>query len=634
MALEPPEQKAQVAAPSEPEGPAKHPVIARMRHLGLEDTDRCKVLDAYQSFCEGTHHDHLQIGWDGNPRTASLPYMFERLASMGAKGWTTAAAQDIAAAAKRPDAAAPIAAQIVGRFTEMLLGAHRRPSLLVNSDDKTQAFLDAVFSAGGVWESLTAARDCAGSCGAAVIVCGVRGGKPYTETLNPKHCWVPTDSWAEDGAGRWRPRVLIEQYLAATEYLCPETGKLKTGEAWVTRAWDDRAVYEWPPVPTESARDKDFVWPSPVEHMHPLSVCPAVWVQNTRNDKTPEGDPDCKGVWQLIDKVDRLWSQVCKATYANVDPSVVVKEKDRARRRGLVLRRGGAMGVSEDGDISYLEMQGTGVQTALKVIDELEHKIYQTTECVVIRPENAKVYQSGEALQILWRSMESRANRLRSTMETAIRDICEIWIMWAEKVGVGNLDKPSSGGGLMLPPRRVDAPQYTVRDELGKPTGKLSDKPSSDTEQPTSTETTWETHEVGEGRYVSMKWPPYWNPTAVQMQTVLTALTAAAGTEPVLSQEACIRHAANYVGSDGDEELARMERERAAKQARAEAMISFEPEPEPGGGGAAPDPEGSRGESGGVPGAKSKTRGMNPAPKVDPKNKISNDKGLERSQKQ
>ena len=549
-----------------------HPVLQAMCHLGIEETERAKLLDGYQSFAQGTQHDHHNLDWSGGRRTPKTTYMLERLQ---AQRWTTSNTQDVSSLARKPDTAAPLALQIVSRFTEMLLGSGRRPSLLVNSDADTQAYLEAVFSCGGLWESLTQARDIAGSCGSALVACSLRKGRPTSEALNPKYCWVPPDAWSEDGAGRWRPRVVVEQLLVEAEYQDPETGKVKSTRVWSTRAWDENYHYTWPDVPEAKDDDEHFEWPDPVAVPHKLGICPVVWIQNTRDDKSPDGDPDCKGVWELLDKIDRLWSQVAKATMANIDPSLVVKEEDRNRRKAIVLRKGKAMGVSPQGDIKYLEMQGTGVASAMKVIDELETMVLQVTECVVIRQENATVYQSGEALQILWRSMESKANRLRATMETAIRDLCELWLRWGKVLRPGNLDTPAQGG-LLLPPRRLDTPTYTVRDDTGQPTGEVSTSAKNETDVATGTQTTWVIHTIGKGRYVAMKWPQYWNPTAVQTQTVMAGLTTATGGKAVLSVESAVRHAAAFVGTTGDEELERMEREAAAAQAKAEAMMTFE----------------------------------------------------------
>ena len=62
-----------------------------------------------------------------------------------------------------------------------------------------------------------------------------------------------------------------------------------------------------------------------------------------------------------------------------------------------MVNKGGVLAVDTDGDARYIETNGGSVETGMKAIDKLVYQVLQTVECVVIHPDTARAYQSGEA---------------------------------------------------------------------------------------------------------------------------------------------------------------------------------------------------------------------------------------------
>ena len=566
MATPDPAPRTDVTASNDGSGdPLTRQYLAAMSLLGIQGTDRSMVLDAYQGFCDGCQHDHQPVSWDGSKRDPGVGYMRERLRP---QGFVPVNAAVIPSKRRKPDAAVPLARQVVSRFTEMLCGQGRVPQLVVPSDKDTQEYLEALFSSAHMWDTITQARDVAGACGAAVIACGLVYGTPSAEVLHPRDCWVA--EWDET-VSHWRPKVLVEQTLVEREVQDEDSGVLTEKRMWRTRAWTPEAIVYWPEVAEEDVNAEGFEWPAPEVKPHELGMCPVVWYQNTRDTKRPEGNPDCEGAWELLDAVDRVQSQQVKATMANVDPTLVIKEEERFRRQSMVVRKGAAIRTSPQGDARYLEMQGTSIQVAMDTVQALTDQVLQTVECVIIRPEHAKAYQSGEALQILWRSMESKANRLRSTLEVAVKDLARIWLAWGRKVGVSDVEV--GGGGIHLPPREVVVDLY--QDEE---TGELVERPDDEGEveaaPPANRRVEWRVHSPGHGVYVHCQWPAYWQPTAAQIQSIITALMAGTGGKQVVSSETAVRFAAQYLGADPEIEARELEREK--QRSKAEMAATFE----------------------------------------------------------
>jgi hypothetical protein len=521
--------------------------LQAMRVLGLEHDDRCAMLGHCQSFFHGTQHDHAGLDWDSMPRDPGVGYLHERLRPQGFVPVNSSMYID-----RKPDAPVPLCRQIVSRFTEMLLGEGRRPSIRVYSDSDTEQYLSACFAAADVWDVLSEARDLAGACGSAAIAVGLNNGYLTAEVLNPKHVWVA--EWCPDHPG-WMPNVVVEQCKTAKQIIDPKTGDLRVVDHWRTRAWTTESVIYYEDVPCSDAKDAGI--PIRQERKHGLGVCPVVWYQNTRSTQTPDGRPDCDTAWPLLDKLDRLQSQVYKAATANADPTLVVKEERHLRRKNNVIQKGSnhVIAVSPQGSVEYLEIGGKSVEVGLTAINAMVSEVLQTVECVVISPEYAKAYQSGEALQILWRSMESRANRLRVTVASVVRELCYLFLKFGQKHKVANIEDVNTDKdqtGILLPPRKV--------------IGQIEADPD-DPMMPREPSVSWEPHDPGNpNAYVSLEWPPYWTPTAAQIAQLAQGLSMATTQKQVISGETAIRSFAQMLGNDGDEEVRRIATEKAEGQ--------------------------------------------------------------------
>ncbi len=522
-----------------------------MRVIGLTSDKRCQGLAQCQSFFDGTQHDHLGQTWNGVPRDPGVGYMWERLQPQGFVPVNSSMWLD----ARKPDAPVPMARQVVSRFTEMLLGEGRTPVIRVFSDQATQDYLEACFKEADLWDVLAEARDLAGSCGSAAIAMGVTNRHLSAEVLNPKDLWIP--QWS-DVSPTWSPDYVVEQYIIEKQSIDPDNGEMEMRTHWRTRAWTPTHVVYYHDVPCEEAEETGIPVREAVEHH--LGSCPVVWYQNTRSTKHADGRADCDTAWPLLDKLDRLQSQVYKAAIANADPTLVIRE-DRAQRRNdtRTIQKGSnhVISLSSKGQADYLEIEGSSVKAGLEAIDKLVREILTTVECVVVDPEYARAYQSGEALQLLWRSMESRANRLRVTLGAAVKSMCYFLMKIAQTHGVSNIEESAddSTGRLLLPPRRLP----TVPNEVLQKTpmsnpleagpGYLAPPPNK----------AWGAHTPGNiNAFVELDWPSYWTPTPQQIQHVATAMATSTTSKPVLSQETATRKMAEILNVDAEEEVRKM----------------------------------------------------------------------------
>ena len=506
----------------------------------LPETERAVALTQAASFYDLRQHSHCEFNWAGGTRGAGTAYLDERLKPTGIV-MTNAASE--AWSARKPDTPHGLGRQVTATFTDLLLSEIGRPMLRCPADKDTEAFIGQVMDTSKSWASLQTARDMKGAQGSAAIVLAVEDGEPTSEPLNTRHLWVREWRSKID----WVPAEVVEQKIVTVQRET-EDG-IETVRVWRTRVWDEVAVYYYEDVDEDWGQDdktgkRDGEKPIPfVEAIeHQAGRCPVVWMQNTRNTESPEGQPDFAGAYEQSDRADRVRSFATRATIANTDPTLLYKDHERVRRRNPMIRKGHGARIetSPDGDAKLLETSGASVEMAWKTYAELRHDILQTVACVIVDPDNAGSYRSGEALAMLVRRMEARASRLRIPLGDEIQQIARLWCELGRSLGVSS-EEEEEAEGIVLPPR--------VTEDEGNPDADPKIEP----------------FKAGRGRYVQVKWGVYHHPTMVQLQAMAGALTTANGAKPVLSARTTTELAAAYLSlGSPEDEMRRLREEREA----------------------------------------------------------------------
>jgi hypothetical protein len=132
---------------------------------------------------------------------------------------------------------------------------------------------------------------------------------------------------------------------------------------------------------------------------------PGIWCQNAEVLDSEDGDPDCHGVWQIFDTVDRLDSQANKGLLCNSDPTTVIctDPKEVAQMGGSV-RKGSenALYVGATGDAHYMEISAAGIQAASVYADKKIAQALKVVRCVMLDPEQMSgAAQSAKAMEFL-----------------------------------------------------------------------------------------------------------------------------------------------------------------------------------------------------------------------------------------
>ena len=561
----------QVIAPAEFRRGAQTITTPAMLVWHLPSTDRAKSLGSREAFFSGTQHTHKQANWTGQSRDPGVGYLAER---MKPQGFVSTNSATVPFSQRRPDAPNSLHRQIVTRFSDMLLGEMARPNLSVPADEATEAYIHAIFDASDSWATLQQARDIKGRLGSAALAVSITEGEPATEALNPINLWVM--EW--EHKVRWVPKIVVEQKLISKQVQrdpddedSPPTkawqsvdakSPLETRKFWRTRVWTDTHVINYVDVDEDWAKDEPDR-PIPVEAMtkHQAGRCPVIWMQNTRNLESPEGEEDGVGTYEVSDKLDTIRAFTCRSTIANTDPTLIVKDTPARLRKNPAMAKGHGHRISVDtaGDVKLLEASGDPVRTAIELAKILRHDILQTSCTVIMDPETMGTYKSAESIRLMMKPMEARCGRLRVPLTCEIQQLCDLWLTLGNNWGVISLEdhhmdihqmRDVADHPIILPPRVVigeDEDDFEL-DEDGMPPA------------PERSEAKLEVHKVGEGRWVDVQWGPYLRPTPTELLAASQALTTSNGMKPLLSQETATAVMTGFLGAGSPED----ERERLA----------------------------------------------------------------------
>lgn len=541
-----------------------------MRIWGLEKTGRAKMYRLRASFYSGRQHDNMPCNWNGSARQAEdigKSYMAERLRPQGFVV-VNSGPDNMAGSAwamRRPDTPSGLCRQIVGRFTSMTLSTP--PTLEVPADEATKAYLDAVLLASKTWTNLTQARSVKGARGSAAILLSVVDGHPCSEVLRPENLRI---EWTDHPD--WVPEWVCEQKIKYVEKYDEQKQEMVIQKTYSTRYWDaDRSIiYEdITEKQIEDAKQSNKVLIIEIEDevIHEIGRCLVVWMQNTPNSEDQDGETDFEGTEPELDQLDRVRSMATRATKANTDPSLV-----RAVDRGLSRREshinkghGAVIDVGKGGSANLLETSGRSVEMAWSSAREIREDILQTAQCVIVDPDNAGQFKSGEALKYLWKSMYSRCDYFRGTLTCEIEQVCDIWLRIGRKLKIVSLEEEDSSetGDLILPPREI-----------------------KDDSDENNQRVTLKTHDAGKGTWVKIKWGPYGKMTASELQSLSAGLTTLVAAKQVISQQTATSFMTTEMGgTDPNEEFVRLKKEEnedlEKKVELMEKEAELKPEPKP-----------------------------------------------------
>lgn len=496
---------------------------------------RQQRLDKLLSYYDCEQYAARSVAWDGSKHVGEFERDTIALAGYVPPGFYVANSQTLPISLRRPTTPYHLCRVIVDRFTSLLFSQRRHPKVAVEADADTDALVNAIVEEGRLWPMMMQARMFGGATGTAVAGFKLVSGKPYFEVFDPRWC---TPKWLD------RPNLI----LGELEYRYPFMqevrieGKWVEVEHWYRRLINNRFDVVFEPeiiVEDDNGDPQEPSWKVASAVEHGLGFCPVVWIQNTPNATDIDGNPDCLGVYEMIEAMDRLTAQAERALLVNLDPTLVLATDGQVGE----VRKGSdhALKLNKGDTATYLEISAQGIKAARDVVNQYRDQALEVAQCVLEQQQGTQM--TATQVERNYASMLAKADVLREQYgEMGVKRLLNMVLTAVARLMQPRIDKGQVVRASLTLPKRVDPNTGAVGD-----------------------------HKLGKGPYrMAMQYPPYFEPSTLDTsQAVQAAVTAKVG--GLIDSEAATRFVSGHFGvEDVKAMVAKVKNEKDDDQAALE----------------------------------------------------------------
>lgn len=302
---------------------------------------------------------------------------------------------------------------ICQRVASKLVGMENFPTLLVEEDPETQAFLQIVTKAAKLPLKLIEPVRRSLACGSGFVRFYFVSGSIKMESFLSKYCY-PVFNPAGDLAS-----IRIQYCYEDPEDL-DEKGQPK--KKWYRMDLGEMVdiLYDNPPYsPTTQPQFEEV---SRAEHQ--LGFVQGVWIRTTEDKHTPDGYSLLEDIRDFIDELNYSLSQSSMAVSYNQDPQLTIKGLDAEEIETLIRSSAKAWNLGRDGDGKFIESSLAGVERASELRDKIKLGIQDVARVIMLDPEKMVAHaQSGRAMEILHGPFVELINELRPVFEDVITSL-------------------------------------------------------------------------------------------------------------------------------------------------------------------------------------------------------------------
>lgn len=348
-------------------------IKARIRRLGL--TERQLELNRYWGFYSAKQYENRVVDWSGRKVMTELERDTVSRSAVLPPGFYDASGQydEMPLNMRRPPAPYHLTRAVVDKFTGLLFSAKKHPKVAIAGQPELQSWVESLIKAARFWIRFAYARTFGGGMGSVAMSFRFRNGKPVVDVHDARWC---TPTFLDMSTGEIS--ALEIRYMYPVEVRKPD-GTLATISMWYRRQIDAEQDVVYKPAPVGDGEEP--AWQVQTQVAHGFGECPAVWIRNTQTDEM-DGEPDCAGEFETQEAIDRLISQADQGAVENADPTLEI-DSDELKVEQIKKGSRNAFKLEKGASAKYLEMTGTGVDSALKVADVHRRNFLEVVHCVL-----------------------------------------------------------------------------------------------------------------------------------------------------------------------------------------------------------------------------------------------------------
>ena len=280
-----------------------------------------------------------------------------------------------------------------------------------------------------------------GSIGSVAVRFRVLNGRVFFDAFDTLYL---TPKWRTDAPDTLA--AVTERYkikgadLFASGYAIP--ADMMTADYWFQRTWDDQWETWFAPLALADAKNGTvFAKDAKRSVRHRLGFCPWVWIRNL-----PGGD-DIDGLCTFRQGVDTqieleyLLSQSGRGLKYSADPLLMLKEPAQSDGQLMVRSASNALVISEGGDAKMLEISGSAASAVIEHARVLRHSIMEVIGGSRGDPDKMTAAQSGRAMELLHQPLIWLADKLRGSYGGAVLSLARMMVAASQRYPLRTRDQ-------------------------------------------------------------------------------------------------------------------------------------------------------------------------------------------------
>lgn len=262
----------------------------------------------------------------------------------------------------------------------------------------------------------------------AAVLLSFKSGRLQYHVESGKHC---TPTWSTENPRQLQAIDICYQFERQEQM---GGGQVRAVKYWFRRIIDEQNDTVYKPVQVTGAMP---LWQVDASQSvaHGLGFCPVVWIRtlpisNDAIDGVPVIDP---ALYKLLDRVNYVYSLLGRNAEYSLDPQWVRKNVAPAARTSLQKSAGRIWDLEDENKdkpakIELVEAQGSGAETASKLLGDLRKRFIEAVRIVIADPDSAEGRNiSGVVLEYLHAPMIALASDLRKDLgDDALGDVINL----------------------------------------------------------------------------------------------------------------------------------------------------------------------------------------------------------------
>lgn len=357
--------------------------------------------------------DGKSVGKSRNPRLDKIDKYYKNRQYDSLVDWQEAEScgdEYIPIRKRKPKIIYPLPSVLVDRLASKLLGHDTFPKFKIEEDEETNYLLGLIEKSSMLRSKMIQAVKPMLAAGSSFIRFKLSMGSLIVESYESRYCYPEFDD--AGNLSKVEVKYVYEDWEDIDERGKPTEKWYKLEIGPMSDILYDNPLFQADAEPTFTVASSND---------HKLGFVQGEWLKTTDDIHSPDGKGLIEPIMSFCDSLNYNLSQTDSATSYGLDPQAVFSGMTEDDLEDLIKSSSKGWALGREGQANFLEVSGSGVNTAKETMGVFDLKVQDTTRIVMLDPEKVVgSAQSAKAMEVLHGPMLDLIYELRPALEKSI----------------------------------------------------------------------------------------------------------------------------------------------------------------------------------------------------------------------